>query len=88
MTEHTGAEIKQALDAIFDSMPLANANVLLIATEQYAVFQAMDQFAGRDRRRIKREVRKAADKARAAQPKAVGGIDRAESPFWRRPAAG
>jgi len=45
-------------------MLVARPDLILAGAEQYAMLQAYVDFQGRDRRRIKREVNKAAKQAR------------------------
>lgn len=61
--------------------------VVLMASPQFAaVWNATNANIGRDRRRIKREIRKAVAKARRDHSPRIGGIDRSTVPFWRNSA--
>lgn len=59
-----GPSLQKQFDAIFSQMP-REPQVIMCAPVPYAMLQAHWQFEGRNWRRIKREVNKAAKKARA-----------------------
>lgn len=58
--------IHETMDALFAELAKGaeEPQYLIISPTWAATFDAMDKFQGRDRRRIKREVRKAVDRAR------------------------
>lgn len=57
--------------------------LLMISPYHKAIFDTLNQFEGRDRRRIKRELRKM-NRAwkRDHRPASLGGISRASNGFW------
>lgn len=58
---------KATLDAIISGiLPMSQPRFIMVSSEHHAVMQAAVAFAGRDRRRIKREIRKASNLARIA----------------------
>jgi hypothetical protein len=63
--------------------PPASGMMLFCGTEFMAVYNANIEFYGRDWRRIKREVRKASDRARKENRGKPNGIARDSASFWR-----
>lgn len=64
--------------------------LMLVSGEFKAIYDASVAFMDRDRRRLKREIRKslarywrAHPNERPSAPKTYGGIDTASNPFWR-----
>ena len=78
---------KQIIDELFcgDSRrePRGLETVLMASPMFAAIWNVNNEFAGRDRRRIKREVRKAIAKCNREHPPVVGGIERSPNAFWR-----
>jgi hypothetical protein len=63
---------------------------MIVSGEFKAIYDASVAFMDRDRRRLKREVRKSLSRyyrdhpdQRPSAPKTYGGIDRATNAFWR-----
>jgi hypothetical protein len=68
---NTEAEIQMKMTEVWRQLDAVTPKYMMVGAINYAMLNAHVQFADRDRRRIKREVNKAARKARAAMRAAV-----------------